>query len=66
VSGPLPRLLDRKQLAAELGCKRSVVDAIFLALETVHFPGSRKPLVRRDDVLRLIEDSTYDGRTRVR
>ena len=61
----LPQLLDRKTLAAELGVTRAVVDNIFRELQVVVFPGSRKPMVRRDDVERLIAASTF-GKDRVR
>ena len=62
----LPRLLDRKQLVTEMGVTRAVVDAIFRRVPVVVIPGCRKPMVRRDDVLRLMEESTFDGRTRAR
>ena len=64
---PLPALLDRRPLAAELGCSRQVVDAIFRALPVVVFPHApRKAHVCRADVEQLIRESTYDGTTRVR
>jgi hypothetical protein len=64
---PLPALIDRKQLAEELGITRAAVDAVFRSVPTVHLPGLRKPFVRRDDVHRLITDSTFhDDGTRVR
>lgn len=61
----LPELLDRKRLAEEMGVPRSVVDAVFRAVPIVALPGLRKPMVRRSDVLELLEASTYldDGRT---
>lgn len=62
---PLPALLDRRTLAAELGVGRATVDAIFRSLPVVALPGLRKPFVRRDDVMRLLDESTYDeGRVR--
>jgi hypothetical protein len=66
VSGPLPELLDRKTLAAETGLSRAGVDAVFRALDVVHLPGLRKPLVRREDAQRLIAESTYRDGERVR
>lgn len=59
----LPALVDRKRLAAETGLPRSAVDAIFRALPVVAFPGHRKVYVRREDVDRLIEASTYASDT---
>ena len=50
----LPRLLDRKTLAAEMGLPRSAVDVVFRSLPVVALPGLRKPMVRREDVLRLL------------
>lgn len=65
MSTPLPALLDRKRLAEEMGVPRSVVDAVFRAVPVVALPGLRKPMVRRADVLELIEQSTWcdDGRS---
>ena len=63
---PLPSLLDRKALAQELGVTRAVVDAIFRQVPVVALPGLRKPMVRREDVLRLLEESTYRDGERVR
>lgn len=62
---PLPALVDRKQLAAETGLSRAAVDAVFRSVPVVCLPGLRKTFVRRDDVERLIADSTY-GAGRVR
>jgi hypothetical protein len=62
----LPRLLDRKGLAAEMGLPRSVIDAVFRALPVVAIEGLRKPMVRREDVLRLLEESTFRDGERVR
>lgn len=62
----LPELVDRKRLAEEMGgVPRSVVDAVFRSLPVVVLPGLRKPMVRRADVLELLERSTFtdDGRT---
>jgi hypothetical protein len=57
----LPGLVDRKSLANELGVGRSTEDAIFRAVPVVAIPGLRKPMVRREDVARLIAKYTYVG-----
>lgn len=63
----LPQLLDRRALAEETGLPRSAIDAVFRACPTIHLPGLRKPLVRRTDVLELLERSTFvDDGTSVR
>ena len=54
----LPRLLDRKQVAAELGVGRATVDAIFRACPVVLLDGLRKPMVYEEDVVLLLEQST--------
>lgn len=57
-------LLTRTHLR-ELGLTRTMVDAVFRALDVVVFPGSRRPAVKREDYLRLVEASTYrDDRVR--
>jgi integrase len=66
VTDALPALLDRGQLARETGLSRAGVDAVFRALDVVHLPGLRKPLVRRQDVERLIVENTYRDGERVR
>ena len=48
------------------GAPVAVTDAIFWQVPVVVIPGLRKPMVRRDDVMRLIAASTFDGKTRVR
>lgn len=65
MSGRLPELLDRRTLAEETGLPRSAIDVLFRSCPTIHLPNYRKPLVRRADVLALIEASTFvdDGRT---
>jgi hypothetical protein len=59
VSGPLPQLLDVKALRAELGVSRAAAEAIMRQLPTVQLPGLRKTYVRRADVARLLEESTF-------
>jgi hypothetical protein len=57
-------LLTRGDLA-ELGLTRTMVDAVFRALPVVVFPGSRRPAVKREDYLDLLERCTYrDDRVR--
>jgi hypothetical protein len=57
-------LLTRGDLA-ELGLTRTMVDAVFRELPVVVFPGSRRPAVRREDYLELLERCTYrDDRVR--
>ena len=56
---PLPQLLDARHLAAELGVTRAAAEAIMRQLPTVQIPGLRKSYVRRDQVLELLERSTY-------
>ena len=57
-------LLTRGDLA-ELGLTRTMVDAVFRALPVVVFPGCRRPAVKREDYLELLERCTYrDDRVR--
>lgn len=62
----LPKLIDRKTLAVEMGIPRSTVDAIFRQLSVVTFPDPststgrhRKVYVKRADVEALIERGTF-------
>ena len=59
MSRPLPQLLDVKALRAELGVSRAAAEAIMRQLPTVQLPGLRKVYVRRSDVARLLEESTF-------
>jgi hypothetical protein len=59
VTEPLPQLLDAKALRAELGVSRAAAEAIMRQLPTVQLPGLRKVYVRRADVARLLEESTF-------
>jgi hypothetical protein len=59
VSGLLPKLLDAKHLAAELGITRAAAEAIMRELAIVQVPGLRKVYVRRPDVERLLEACTF-------
>jgi hypothetical protein len=57
-------ILTRGDLAA-LGLTRSMIDAVFRALPVVVFPGTRRPGVKREDYLALLERCTYrDDRVR--
>jgi hypothetical protein len=56
---PAP-FLSRTDLR-ELGLERRAVDAAFRALPVVALPGYSRPLIRVDDYLRLLEESTYSG-----
>ncbi len=59
VRGRLPQLLDAKALQAELGVTRAAAEAIMRRLPVVQIEGLRKTFVRRSDVARLIEASTF-------
>jgi hypothetical protein len=58
-------VLSRTDLR-DLGYERRAIDAIFRACEVVVLPGHSRPLIKVADYLELVEQSTYDGRTRVR
>jgi hypothetical protein len=58
-------LLNRGHLR-ELGLERRAVDAIFRACPVVAFPGYSRPVIRVRDYVALLDESTYDGSTRVR
>ena len=65
ISEALPRLLDRKGLAAETGLPRSAIDVIFRHCPVVALPGHRKAYVRRADVSAYFEQHTFrDDRIR--
>ncbi len=57
---PLPRLLDARHLAAELGVTRAAAEAIMRRLPVVQVEGLRKVYVRRPDVEALLEASTFE------
>jgi hypothetical protein len=58
-------LLNRGHLR-ELGLERRAVDAVFRVLPVVALPGYSRPVIRVRDYLLLLDESTHDGRTRVR
>jgi hypothetical protein len=60
LSDPLPKLLDAKHLAAELGVTRAAAEKVMQALPIVQVPGLRKVYVRRSDVERLLEACTFE------
>jgi integrase len=51
-------LLSRSDLR-NLGLERRAVDAVFRSLPVVSLPGYARPLVRAEDYMALVEDSTY-------
>lgn len=54
----LPRLIDQRGIAQELGVTRAAAEKIMRLIPKVHVAGLRKVYVKRDDVLRVIEDGT--------
>lgn len=60
MSEPLPELLDAKALQTELGVTRAVAERLMRKLPVVQFDGIRKTYVQRTDVVRLIEESTFE------
>jgi hypothetical protein len=57
-------LLTRSHLR-ELGLERRAIDAVFRALPVVALPGYSRTMIRVDDYLELVEQSTYrDDRVR--
>jgi hypothetical protein len=62
VSGqPLPEFISRKELAEEMRVSRAVVDCVFRNCPSVHLPGLRRPMVRRADVMELLEASAFSN-----
>ena len=55
---PLPRLIDQRGIVDELGVTRAAAEKIMQLIPKVHVAGLRKVYVRRDDVLRVIEEGT--------
>ena len=54
----LPRLIDQRGIAEELGVTRAAAEKIMRLIPKVHVAGLRKVYVKREDVLRVIEDGT--------
>jgi hypothetical protein len=55
---PLPRLIDQRGIVDELGVTRAAAEKIMRLVPKVHVAGLRKVYVKRDDVLRLLEEGT--------
>jgi len=58
VRSPLPRLIDQRGIVDELGVTRAAAEKIMRSIPKVHVAGLRKVYVKRDDVLRLLEEGT--------
>ena len=58
-------LLTRSHLR-ELGLERRAVDAVFRACPVVALPGYSRPVIFARDYLALLNESTFDGHSRVR
>lgn len=54
----LPNLLDCRGIQDELGVTKAAAEKIMRQLPVVQIDGLRKVYVRREDVHRLIEEST--------
>lgn len=54
----LPRLLDQRGIAEELGVTRAAAERIMQQVPKVHVKGLRKVYVKRDDVMRMLEEGT--------
>jgi len=54
----LPRLIDQRGIAEELGVTRAAAEKIMRLVPKVHVTGLRKVYVKREDVLHVIEDGT--------
>jgi hypothetical protein len=54
----LPRLIDQRGIVDELGVTRAAAEKIMRLVPKVHVAGLRKVYVKRDDVLRLLEEGT--------
>ncbi len=60
MSDPLPKLLDAKHLAGELGVTRAAAEKIMRRLPVVSIEVLRKTYVRRDDVAAYLDERTFD------
>ena len=54
----LPALVTCQQIQEQLNVTQAAAYKLMRQLGTIQFPGSRRVYVRRDDVHRLIEEST--------
>ena len=59
MSERLPVLLDAKKLQGELGITRAAAEAIMRRLPTVQVEGLRKVYVRREHVVRYVDERTF-------
>ena len=56
---PLPQLLDARRLQRGLGITRAAAEALMRQLPIVQIEGLRKVYVRRDHVVRYLEERTF-------
>ena len=54
----LPRLLDCRAIRLELGVSRAAAEAIMRQLPKCQVPGLRKTYVKRDDLIRVVDEWT--------
>jgi hypothetical protein len=54
------RLMDCRTIIEELGVKRATAEWLMRAVPKVEFQGLRKSYVKREDIERLMDDSTVD------
>lgn len=57
----LPRLMSTRQIMDELGVTRAKAEAIIRSIPKQEIPGCRALLVRRDDVLRVLDQHLKDA-----
>ena len=49
----------------ELGLSQRAIDAVWRACPVVKFPGYDRPMVRVEHFRAFVDDSTFDGRSKV-
>jgi hypothetical protein len=54
----LPHLIDQRGIAEELGVTRAAAEKIMRQVPKIHVPGLRKVYVKRQDIVRVIEEGT--------
>lgn len=59
MSEPLPELLDCRGIMRETGLTRASAEKLMRAVPVQKIPGSRKLLVRRADLLRVLDEWTF-------
>jgi hypothetical protein len=52
-------LIDQRGIVDELGVTRAAAEKIMRLVPKVHVAGLRKVYVKRDDILRLLEEGTH-------